>query len=104
MVDALGHKIRLLTLDHVSYVKKVEAVPFAPNGSEELADSVALAMTDANCVIMSHHGCAVGGESISSAYRRLLNLEEASENTFRFLLVGDQDASFPVNRTLSVHK
>ena len=104
LVDALRHKVRLLTLDHVSYVKNVETVPFNPNGSNELAESVAIAMAKANCVIMSHHGCAVSGETIASAYRRLLNLEEAAENTFRCLLVGNTEANFPINHTLSVHK
>lgn len=104
LVDALGHKVRLFTLDHVSYVKNVESVPFAANGSEALAESVAVAMAKTNCVIMSHHGCAVSGETVASAYRRLLNLEEAAENTFRCLLVGDTNANFPINHTLSVHK
>src|SRR3954454_21597159 len=37
LVDALGHEIRLLTLDHVHYVRAVGRVAFLPAGTDELA-------------------------------------------------------------------
>jgi L-fuculose-phosphate aldolase len=33
LVDALGHRIRLITLDHAYYVRSVGLVPYYPNGS-----------------------------------------------------------------------
>jgi L-fuculose-phosphate aldolase len=104
LVDALGHPLRLLTLDHQSYVRSVGTVPFAPNGSDELADSVAQQFTLHDCVIMSHHGCVTVGDSIPMAYRRILNLEEAATNTYRCLAVGDTAAQFPQDHILSVHQ
>ena len=78
-------------------------VPFAPNGSDELGDTVAEQLLKHDCVIMSHHGCCVVGDNIAMAYRRLLNLEEAAANTYRALVVGDTKAEFPTEHVLSVH-
>lgn len=103
LVDAMGHPIRLLTLDHVSYVKSVGRVPFAPNGSDELGDSVAEQLTDNNCVILGHHGSATVAETLEMAYRRVLNLEEAATNTYRALIAGDTTTEFPHEHALSVH-
>ena len=103
LIDAMGHKTRLLTLDHMSYVRSVGTVPFAPNASDELGDSVSHQFLNHDCVIMSHHGCCVVGENIAMAYRRLLNLEEAAANTYRCLVVGDSKAAFPEQHVLSVH-
>jgi L-fuculose-phosphate aldolase len=35
LVDALGEEIRLITLDHATYVRSVGRVPLHPNGSDE---------------------------------------------------------------------
>lgn len=102
LVDALGENIRLLTLDHVSYVKSVGRVPFAPNGSDELASTIADQFQNHNCVVMAHHGCATVGDTIAMAYRRILNLEEAATNTYRCMVVGNTDAHFPTSQ-LSAH-
>jgi L-fuculose-phosphate aldolase len=103
LIDAMGKEIRLLTLDHMSYVRSVGAVPFAPNASDELGESVALMLLDHDCVVMSNHGCCVVGADIAMAYRRLLNLEEAAANTYRCLVAGDTLAAFPQEHVLSVH-
>lgn len=103
LIDAMGHALRLLTLDHVSYVKSVGRVPFAPNGSDELGDSVAAQLNDHNCVILAHHGSATVADTLEMAYRRVLNLEEAATNTYRALLTGDTTTTFPHEHVLSVH-
>lgn len=103
LVDAMGHDIRLLTLDHIAYVRSVGTVPFFPNGSDELADETAVQLADHDCVILSHHGCSVVGPDVSMAYRRALNLEEAATNTYRCLLVGDTTTTFPHDRNLATH-
>jgi L-fuculose-phosphate aldolase len=61
LLDALGHPIRLLTIDHAYYVREVRSTPFIQSGTQELADAGAGAVADGcNCVILGHHGCSVG--------------------------------------------
>lgn len=95
LVDALGHRIRPLTLDHVGYVGEVASVPFAPNGSDELANTVAIATRDHDCVVLAHHGCSTVGHDVPMAFRRAMNLEEAATATFRCLQLGNHDLEFP---------
>jgi L-fuculose-phosphate aldolase len=95
LVDALGHPIRLITLDHAFYVRSVGTVPYFPNGSDELADRAAEQAREHNCIVLSHHGCSALGEDIGMAYRRALNLEEAAVATYRALLLGDTTTAFP---------
>ena len=97
MLDALGERIRLVTTDHVMYVRRVARVPFHPPGSRELAEAAARAAADGtNCVILAHHGCSVLGESVDMAYRRALNLEEAARMTYRALLLTGQGGGGPI--------
>lgn len=95
LLDALGHDIRLLTLDHASYVRSVGRIPYFPNGSDELADEAAKQAREHDCVMMAYHGCSSLGEDISMAYRRALNLEEAATQTYRMLVLGDATSTFP---------
>ncbi|MCC6495785.1 MAG: class II aldolase/adducin family protein [Propionibacteriaceae bacterium] len=103
LLDALGHKIRLITLDHAYYVKSVGSVPYYPNGSDELADLSAEQCLEHNCLILSNHGCSAIGPDISMAYRRALNLEEASIATFRALCLGDAATTFPPESFADLH-
>jgi L-fuculose-phosphate aldolase len=95
LVDALGHRIRLITLDHAYYVRSVGTVPYFPNGSDELADSAAQQASEHDCVLLSHHGCSTLGADVGMAYRRALNLEEAATATYRCLVLGDTGTTFP---------
>ena len=95
LVDALGHPIRLFSLDHAVYVRSVGTVPYFPNGSDELADGAAEQAKQHDCIVLSHHGCSALGEDIGTAYRRALNLEEAAVATYRALLLGDTTTAFP---------
>lgn len=103
LVDALGEPIRLLTLDHAHYVRRVARTPFHPNGSDELADSAAAAARDADCVLMAHHGCSCLGPDLRTAYRAALNLEQAAEMTYRLLAVGNTGATFPPEHLPGLH-
>ena len=102
LVDALGHEVRLVNLDHVAYLGRVARVPFLPNGSDELAEAAARASIDSNAMILAHHGCSTLGDTVDMAYRRALNLEQAAENTFRCLQVGRTDLTFPAEWLQSV--
>lgn len=95
LVDALGHRIRLITLDHAYYVRSVGMVPYYPNGSDELADEAAEQARKHDCIVLSHHGCSALGADVEMAYRRALNLEEAATATYRCLVVGNTDCTFP---------
>ena len=95
LVDALGHPIRLLTLDHAVYVRSIGTVPYFPNGSDELADGAAEQAREHDCIVLSHHGCSALGEDVGTAFRRAMNLEEAAVATYRMLLLGDTTTAFP---------
>lgn len=103
LLNALGHSVRMITLDHAYYVRSVGTTPYYPNGSDELADSAAEQAVSHNCVIMGNHGCSALGETISMAYRRALNLEEAATATYRALLLGDSTTSMPAAAFAALH-
>jgi L-fuculose-phosphate aldolase len=100
LVDALGHPIRLLSLDHATYVRSVGTVPYLPNGSDALADAAAEQSREHDCIVLSHHGCSALGGDVGMAYRRALNLEEAAIATYRMLLLGDTTTAFPAGAAL----
>ena len=88
LLDALGESVRLVTTDHLVYLRRIARIPFHPPNSIELADAAAAAVADGtNCVILAHHGCSVLGADLVMAYRRALNLEEAARLTYRALLL-----------------
>ena len=103
ILDACGYEVRLLTLDHAYYVARVNRIPFAHNGSDELADWAAEASRDCNAIILAHHGCSTLGDTIAMAYRRSLSLEEAAEATFRCLQLGNTTATFPPGALRELH-
>ena len=103
VLDALGHPVRLLTLDHATYLRRIERVPYYPNGSDELADASAEASRECNVIVLAHHGCSTLGDTVEMAWRRALNLEEAAQNTFRCLQLGDTDTTFPPDQLGTVH-
>lgn len=93
LLDALGVDIRLVTTDHIFYLRRVVRVPFRLPGTVELADLAAAAASDGtNCLLLSQHGCSVLGESVEMAHKRAANLEEAARLTWHALLAGRLDA------------
>lgn len=103
LLDALGYEVRLITLDHAYYLRTVKRVPYAPNGSDELGDTAAEASRDCDVVILEYHGCSTLGDTIAMAYRRALSLEEAAQNTFRCLQIGNTDLIFPRDEWARIH-
>jgi L-fuculose-phosphate aldolase len=103
LVNALGHDVRLITLDHAYYVRSIGVTAFYPNGSDMLADTAAEQAREHNCIIMGHHGSSALGENIEMAYRRALNLEEAATATYRALAVGNTTATFPTEAFAALH-
>ena len=96
LLDALGHPIRLLTLDHAYYVREIRSTPFIQSGTQELADAGAAAAADGcNCVILGHHGCSILGETVDLAHKRAANLEEAARATLTMLQLGDTTTACP---------
>ena len=97
VLDACGERVRLITLDHAYYLGRVATVPFAHNGTDELADAAAEAARDCDAIVLSHHGSSTLGPTIEMAWRRALLLEDAAQATFRCLSIGDHDAAFPAD-------
>ncbi len=95
VLASIGREIRLLTLDHAYYLKSIGVTPFFHNGTDELADSAAAELREHDCVVMRHHGCSVVADSVSMAYRRALNLEDAAQATALALQLGDTSTRFP---------
>jgi L-fuculose-phosphate aldolase len=96
LLDALGHPIRLLTIDHAYYVREVRSTPFIQSGTPELADAGAAAVADGcNCVVLGHHGCSVVGDTVDLAWKRAQNLEEAARATLTMLQLGDTTTACP---------
>jgi ribulose-5-phosphate 4-epimerase/fuculose-1-phosphate aldolase len=89
LLDALGERIRLVSTDHVYYLRDIVTTPFRLPGSVELAEVAAgAAATGTNCVLLAHHGCSVLGDSVELAHKRALYLEEAAQLTYRALAAG----------------
>jgi ribulose-5-phosphate 4-epimerase/fuculose-1-phosphate aldolase len=92
LLDALGVEIRLVTTDHIGYLRRIATAPFRLPGTAELADLAAAATADGtNCVILSHHGCSVLADSVELAHKRALYLEEAARLTYGALVLGRLD-------------
>ncbi|MDP9452803.1 MAG: class II aldolase/adducin family protein [Actinomycetota bacterium] len=95
LLDALGHRIRLITIDHAYYVRRVATVPYIASGTEELAVAGAAALAEADAVVLGHHGCSVVGTTVEDAHKRAANLEEAAVATYRALTLGDTTTECP---------
>lgn len=96
LLTALGHPIRLLTIDHAYYVREVRTTPFVQSGTQELADVGARAAADGcNCVVLGNHGCSVLGATVELAHKRAANLEEAAKATLTMLQLGDTTTACP---------
>jgi L-fuculose-phosphate aldolase len=95
LLAALGHPIRTITTDHAAYVGPVRVAPFRHPGTPELAREAAALLDGCDCVVLSHHGCSVVGDSVAMALRRALNLEEAAKLTYAALLLGDTGTVCP---------
>ncbi|GIF24810.1 L-fuculose-phosphate aldolase [Actinoplanes tereljensis] len=89
LLDALGEHIRIVTTDHAYYLRRVSTVPFRlPGGPEIAALTAAMAADGTDCLVLSHHGCVVMGDSVELAHKRARNLEEAAQLTYRALAAG----------------
>ena len=96
LLDALGEPIRLVTTDHAYYLREVVRVGFHPPGSEAIASAAARAVADgANCAVLAHHGCVVLADTVELAHKRVRNLEEAAQLTYRALLLGREPPECP---------
>jgi L-fuculose-phosphate aldolase len=89
LLDALDEPVRLITTDHVFYVRQVVRTPFAVPGTPAVGKLAGAAVADGtDCVVLAQHGCAVLGDSVELAHKRALNLEEAARLTYSALVLG----------------
>jgi L-fuculose-phosphate aldolase len=103
LVDALGHQIRLITLDHAYYLRHVASLPYALSGSDELAEAAAKASRDCDAVILGYHGSSTLGDTVGMAYHRALSLEQAANLTFQCLQLGNHSLTFPPEEFARIH-
>ncbi|MGI8778398.1 MAG: class II aldolase/adducin family protein [Acidimicrobiales bacterium] len=89
LLAAMCRPIRLITLDHAYYVRRLAQVPYLPSGTAELAAAVAEGLSEVDVVMLTHHGCLVVASDAETAYERAVNLEAAATATYRALLLGD---------------
>lgn len=92
LLDALGVPIRLISTDHIFYLRRIATAPFHPPGTPAVGASAAAACADGtDCVVLSRHGCSVLGTTVELAHKRALYLEEAARMTYRALAAGRLD-------------
>ncbi len=92
LLDALDVEIRLVTTDHLFYLRRIARTRYAPPGSVELAERVAAACADGtDCVLLAQHGCSVFAGSVELAHKRALYLEEAARLTYGALALNALD-------------
>jgi ribulose-5-phosphate 4-epimerase/fuculose-1-phosphate aldolase len=96
LLDALSLPVRLVTTDHVYYLRQIGWTPFAPPGSTAVADLVADAVRDGtDVVVLANHGCAVLADSVELAHKRALYLEEAARLSYAAVALGRVDGLRP---------
>jgi L-fuculose-phosphate aldolase len=95
LLHALGREIRLITIDHAYYVRRIAQIGYLPSGTVELGEAAAEQLAGANVVLLKHHGCLVLADSVELALHRVLNVEEAARATYRALLLGDTTTVCP---------
>jgi L-ribulose-5-phosphate 4-epimerase len=95
LLHALGREIRLITIDHAYYVRRIAQIGYVPSGTVELGEAAAEQLAGANIVLLKHHGCLVVADSVELALHRVLNVEEAARATYRALLLGDTTTVCP---------
>jgi ribulose-5-phosphate 4-epimerase/fuculose-1-phosphate aldolase len=89
LLDALAEPIRLISTDHLFYLRRIATAPFHPPGTPAVGASAASACADGtDCVVLSRHGCSVLGTTVELAHKRALYLEEAARMTYRALVAG----------------
>jgi L-fuculose-phosphate aldolase len=92
LLDALGEPIRLISTDHLFYLRRITTAPFRPPGTAAVGEEAAAVCADGtNCVVLSRHGCSVLGTTVELAHKRALYLEEAARMTYRALAAGRLD-------------
>ncbi|MGN6606948.1 MAG: class II aldolase/adducin family protein [Jatrophihabitans sp.] len=95
LLGAVGVPIRLITTDHVHFVRRIAHVPFLHPGSRELAEAAAGAAASADVIMLRHHGCLVLADDPRTAVSRALNLEAAAVATFHARQLGDDTTICP---------
>lgn len=94
LLTAMGHDVRLITLDQAYYVREIAVVPYLMSGTMELAVAGAEAAAGGvNAIVLGHHGCSVLADSVELAHKRAFNLEEAARATYAALVLARGDAA-----------
>ena len=83
-----GCAVQPMTPDYVAYLDRVETIDYVVPTSEELADAVANALADCNCLAMINHGTITVGAHLKEAYYRTDILEQSAKMQFVAAVAG----------------
>ena len=67
----------------------IKVIPFINNGTQEMADVVALALKDSVAISIKNHGPFLVGETVELALERAIAIEDTSEIFYKASLLGD---------------
>lgn len=83
LLAAAKRNIRTITVDHTYYLAgKMAILPFIQPGTEQLAAACANQFeTGSDILLLAHHGCLLGSDSIEWGLYTALNLEQAAKMT-----------------------
>ena len=81
---------RHIIAESAYHLGTVTLVPYTMPGSHALANEVAHAATDANCLLLANHGVLVLGEDLREAFYRLELLETIAEMVYKARLLEQQ--------------
>jgi L-fuculose-phosphate aldolase len=80
---------------HPGLMRGVRIVPWAQEGTQDLADGVANELKDRSAALLEFHGSIVIGKTIEQAYHLSSKLEESAEFQWRVMVLGKQPKVLP---------
>lgn len=80
---------------HAGLMRGVRIVPWAQEGTQDLANGVANELKDRSAALLEFHGSVVIGKTIEQAYNLSSKLEESAEFQWRVMALGKQPKILP---------
>lgn len=83
-----GVKLAPLTPDYVAYLDHVEHIDYIVPTGDDLAQAIADALSECNCLVMGNHGVLTVGSNLKEAYYRTDILEQSAKMQFVAITAG----------------
>lgn len=89
ILAVMGEPLKMVLDEMTPYLGgTVEVTPFAPSGTDELADAVAKALGNRSAALIANHGSICTGKNLSRAYQTNRYLEKYSQIYLSALSLG----------------